>query len=271
MVIRFPGRHLVAALLFCAGAAGHPGLAHAQSFTIIAEDEWFPYSAERDGTPVGFAVDLVRAAYAAVGVEVVLRSMPFARCMEEVSSGAELGCFDTVREADTVERFHFHRTPLFAATLVIVAPADSSETNLTYADLKGRKVACTLGYTYGEPFQSDASIEKDFVQSDLSVLRLVANGRAPYGAVFDLVKDSLVAENAAELSGKLKVVGRLSHLDLYVAFSKERPESPAAADLLDSGLALIRANGTSAAIEQRWLRAFTGDSLPEAIGAGTAP
>ena len=57
-------------LLFLMGAATE---AFAQQrVTLVAENDWFPYSAERHGEPEGMAVDLVRAAYKAAGVELEL-------------------------------------------------------------------------------------------------------------------------------------------------------------------------------------------------------
>ena len=54
----------------------------AQRIRIGAEDDWRPYSYVVEGKPVGFAVDLARAAWAAAGVEVELVPLPYARCMK---------------------------------------------------------------------------------------------------------------------------------------------------------------------------------------------
>lgn len=224
--------------------------------TIVAEDNWYPYSAERDGAAEGFAVDLVRAAYRAAGHDVRFVTMPYARCLEEVRAGRELGCFDTTHEPENESRFLFHQVPLFSATIVIVGPADSPAQELTPADLRGQKVAITNGYTYGEPFQSDATINKDVVVSDLSVLRVVALKRATYGLVYDRVMASIISEHAAELAGKVKIVGMLSQQDLFISFSKARPEASEAMAALDRGLNLIKADGTYQAIEQRWVDRF---------------
>ncbi|WP_303978190.1 ABC transporter substrate-binding protein [Dongia mobilis] len=228
-----------------------------ETFQIVAESDWFPYSAERDGRADGMAVDLVRAAYGAAGHQVSFVSQPYARCLEEVEKGLQLGCFDTTREPENEARFLFHQVPLFSATIVIIAPIDSTAADLTASDLQGERVAVTNGYTYGEPFQSDASVDKDVVTTDLALLRVVALKRAAYGVIYDRVMASLIAENAGELSGKVKVVGVLNEQELYVSFSKERQEAVKAMAELDRGLALIKANGTYAAIEQKWVARFS--------------
>jgi polar amino acid transport system substrate-binding protein len=78
------------------------------TFRLVAENDWFPYSAERHGAPEGLAVDLVRAAFEAAGSKVELVSQPYARCLSEVEAGRQLGCFDTIREPSTEARFLFH-------------------------------------------------------------------------------------------------------------------------------------------------------------------
>ena len=37
---------------------------------LVAEDDWYPYSAKRNGQSEGLSVDIVRAAFASAGVTV---------------------------------------------------------------------------------------------------------------------------------------------------------------------------------------------------------
>jgi polar amino acid transport system substrate-binding protein len=259
---RFPlGALLVLAALL--GLAPVSSVAADESFKIVAENDWYPYSALRDGKLEGMAVDLVRAAYQAAGAKVEFVSQPYARCLEEVEAGWQLGCFDTTLEPATVARFRFHQTPLFSANIVIIAPVDSPAQDLEPADLKNQHVAVTNGYTYGEPFQSDASVDKDVVKNDLAILRVVAMKRVPYGVIYDKVMAHLLAEHGAELAGKVKIVGLLFQPDLYVSFSKKRPEATAAMAALDRGLKIIRKNGTYRDIEQYWATRFSVAGAPQ--------
>ena len=74
------------------------GVFAGERIRIGAEDDWSPYSSVAQGRPVGFAVDLVRAAWAASGVDVELVPLPYARCMKEVDRGLLAGCFDTLHD-----------------------------------------------------------------------------------------------------------------------------------------------------------------------------
>lgn len=234
-----------------------------ERYSIVAENDWYPYSALRDGKPEGLAVDLVRAAYAAAGAKVDFVSRPYARCLEEVEAGWQLGCFDTTREPANEARFRFHQRPLFSANIVIIAPVESTAQNLGPLDLRSQRVAVTNGYTYGEPFQSDPAVNKDVVKNDLAILRVVALKRASYGVIYDKVMAHLLAEHSAELAGKVKVVGLLFQPDLYVSFSKKRPEATAAMTALDLGLDIIRKNGTYREIEQHWANRFSVAGAPQ--------
>lgn len=244
----------VAVLLVLLGAAGRALPAAAEeAVTLVAEDDWYPYSSEQDGAPAGMAVELVRAAFAAAGQKLELISQPYGRCLEEVESGRQVGCFDTIREPQNETRFLFHAEPLFSARILIVAPVDSPAQDLGPRDLEGADVAVTNGYTYAEPFQSSGRVRKKVASSDLGVLRLVALNRTSYGVIYEQVMAHLLSQHGAELGGKVKVVGILSLPDLYVSFSRIHPDTPRAMAALDRGLARIRANGVYQEIEQRWM------------------
>ena len=48
----------------------------AEPLLIGAEDDWYPYTALRNGQIQGMSVDIVKAAFAATDTEIVLRSYP---------------------------------------------------------------------------------------------------------------------------------------------------------------------------------------------------
>ena len=52
----------------------------ALQLTLAGEDDWYPYTALKDGKLRGFSVDIIESAYAAVNVKVRFKSVPYARC-----------------------------------------------------------------------------------------------------------------------------------------------------------------------------------------------
>lgn len=221
---------------------------------LVAEDDWYPYSARQDGKAVGMAVDIVRAAFAAVDVAVELKSMPYARCMQVVKQGVELGCFDTLKDDTTRDAYLFHERPLFTATIGIYARSDFSGT-LSAADLKGRRVGLTNGYTYGDAVEKNAAIHKDVAPNDLLTMRKLVADRVEVALVYTRVADWLQTQHP-ELRGRVRQVGVLLQDGLYISFSKSHPDAPRVLPLLDRGLAKIRANGTHARIEAEWQRRY---------------
>lgn len=241
------------ATLFLALALG-PAPVCAEQITLVAENDWYPYTAQREGRITGLTVDLVRAAYASVGVSLQLKSMPFARCMALVERGDELGCFNSGQDLKhSQDAYLFHATPLLLNSNGIYARAESRESGLGPAALSGRRVGLTHGASYGNAIEANQAIVRVAALTDLANLRMLTAGRTDFAVVDDRVFDHLEQTNAGELRGRLKRVGKaFSDLPIYVAFSKRRPEAQRQAALLDRGLAALKATGEYQRIIDRW-------------------
>lgn len=226
--------------------------ADAPMIVLVGEDEWYPYSAYKDGKLQGLAVDVIEAAYAAVNVKVKFKTAPYVRCMMLAESGQELGCFDSLKDSKLVKTHLFHNNPIFKAEIGIYAKSDSKENNLKPADLKGKHVGVTHGYTYSDAVDGDQLILREVAPTDLSNLRKLLLNRSEYSLVYTRVVDYLMSKYPAEFKDKIRRVGSLNQSDLYLSFSKHRPESKKFANLLDTGLRKIRKNGVYAQIEQKW-------------------
>lgn len=225
---------------------------HAQTVTIGAEDAWYPYSAVVDNEARGFTVDLVRAAFAAVGVQANFVPLPYARCNLDVKNGSLLGCFDTARSAAVEADFLWHRKPMFYATVRVYARAPSQSSNITIRELAGKRVAVSNGYEYGDSFEKNKDVIRDNSPNDLSALRKLAMGRVDYALVFSRVDSMLIKQHANELSGKVVAVGELEKLPLYTIFSKTYPDSARYMELFERGFDVITKNGRLKEIEKQW-------------------
>lgn len=249
-LLRWPRMLMLFALLAAQGPCQAEGQAHV--LTLIGEDDWYPYSAVKDGSLRGFAVDVITAAYAAVEVPVKFRSAPYARCLKLVQIGQEAGCFDSLKDEKLSKDFLFHQEPILRAEIGIFAISEVAQTNLKPASLKGKRVGVTHGYTYTDEIDQDASIRREVAPSDLLNLRKLLLRRADYALVYTRVVDSLIARYPQEFKGKIHQVGLVSQDNLYVSFSKVHPDASRFAALLDQGLLKIRRNGQYAKIEQQW-------------------
>jgi polar amino acid transport system substrate-binding protein len=222
------------------------------TIVLVGEDEWYPYSAYKDGKLQGLAVDVIEAAYAAVNVKVQFKAAPYARCMMLAESGQELGCFDSLKDSKLVKKHLFHQEPIFKAEIGIYALADAKEHSIKVRDLKGRHVGVTHGYTYSDEIDGDQLILREVAPTDVSNLRKLLLNRSDYSLVYTRVVDYLVSKYPAEFKDKIRQVGSLNQSDLYLSFSKHRPEAKKFANLLDIGLRKIKKNGVYTQIEQKW-------------------
>lgn len=80
---------LLCLFTFCLALAG-------EVVTLGAEDDWAPYSSVVDRQAKGFAVDVVREAYALVGIGTKFDVLPYSRCMAATKAGTLMACFDAV-------------------------------------------------------------------------------------------------------------------------------------------------------------------------------
>jgi len=220
---------------------------------IGAEDDWRPFSYAVAGQPTGFAVDVVRAAWTAAGVELELVSLPYARCMKEVDRGLLAGCFDTLRDALLESRYRWHQQPLFRAMIGIYgrAGAVDARSPLTLESLRGKRVGTTHGYDYGEAFDGDRSMQRDVAPSDVSSLRKLVAGRIDYALVYDRAANAIGRANPELAQGYVRM-GVLAEQNLYLSFSRDFPGIERLIVLFDQGLTKVRSSGEYARIEARW-------------------
>ncbi|QNM95652.1 substrate-binding periplasmic protein [Chitinimonas koreensis] len=220
----FPFALLLAALAAwpAPNAAGTP--AAGTPIVIGAEDDWYPYSALRDGKPVGLAVDLVAAAFRRAGVAVELRPLPYARCMQLARQSKIAGCFDTLRNPRLEPLYRWHAVPLFSARILIYASTDRPAETVGYETLVGKLIAVTNGYDYGERFDGDMRMRRDPGLRDIDALRKLAAGRVDYALVYEQVANALLREDPA-LARRIRPVGVLIAPDIYLSFAPAYPAS----------------------------------------------
>lgn len=227
------------------------GLAAAETITINAEDDWAPFSSldRTAGKPQGFAVDVVRAAFASQGVTVQFRAVPFTRCLREVQANTALACFNIEKTGYNAKDFVWHATPLLDEPLAIFARKPYKR-QLTVDDLAGRRVALTRDYTYPSSLMNQPGLVKDYAGSDEQQLRKLLAGRVDF-AVINVHPARRLLFGNPDFLGQLHEVGQVNVAQFYVGFAPQNPASRRYAELLDKGLATLRANGQYALMQRQ--------------------
>ncbi|QDQ26120.1 transporter substrate-binding domain-containing protein [Chitinimonas arctica] len=223
--------------------------AWADTVTIGAEDDWAPYCAKVGNEAKGFAVDIVREAFKAAGVDVKFAVVPYARCMSEAKDGKLAGCFDAARNSLLENDYLWHAKPMFTAAINIYAPADSKESGLRPKDLEGKDVAVTNNYEYGDDFDRNTRIKRSVSNQDEQGFRKLLAKRVQYMVAYEKVANDIFAKNKADFTGKFNVVGTTAEPGLYIAFSKKTPDGAKYLEKFNQGLETIRKNGKYKTIE----------------------
>ena len=230
---------IIGTFLLLACFLGFSSRSLAETIYLGAENDWAPY-ANLDGT--GMANEIVKAAYKAVGIDVVFSVGPYNRLLKKVSEGHILGAFNVPKESANEKKYIFGNTPLFVARSAYYQNKDKPLSVGKKEDLvNGEKIGIVFEYGYGDFFAKNDRIVKIPVRSDLLNLRKLAKARIDATILYEKTAEKLIAEN--HMSGKIAKAFDSERLDIYVAFSKTFPKSSYYAEKLDQGLAVIKANG----------------------------
>ncbi|HEY0562282.1 MAG TPA: transporter substrate-binding domain-containing protein, partial [Methylophilus sp.] len=115
---------------------------HAETITLVAEDDWAPYSSmkpDKSG-PQGLTPELIKQAFKQKGIEVKYLTLPFARCMYLSLIGKYVGCFDATITLDNKDRYYWHKTPLFVEGVSVFAHAKAKVKDVKVSDMEGKTV-----------------------------------------------------------------------------------------------------------------------------------
>jgi polar amino acid transport system substrate-binding protein len=226
------------------------GFVVADTPRIGAEDDWYPYTAWRNGYVVGMSADIVRAAFATSDTPVELASYPYPRCMELARAGGLAACFNTTPDSHIRAQFLLPEQMLFSDDILLWARSGAEPLKNLDA-LAGKRVAVTIGYTYGEQFESRQDIQRVAVRRDLNGFLMLQRDRVDYVLAFRGTARALIEQNP-ELAGEFVALNTVHQPQLYLTFSRHHPQAPALLKRFDQGMRQIRQDGTYQKIIERW-------------------
>ena len=155
-------------------------LAYAEPLRIGAEDDWWPYTALRDGQVQGMSVDIVKAAFAATTTEIELLPYPYARCMQLALKGELVACFNTAPNAQIAVDYLLPKTALFHDDILLWARSSQATPLNALEQLAGKRVAVTIGYEYGDRFDSNQKLVRVPVRQDRNGFLMLQRQRVDY-------------------------------------------------------------------------------------------
>ena len=226
------------------------------SVVLSVEDDASPWS-RSDGS--GYANDLVVAAYRAVGVEVDLKVVPYARCKRMAVNGEVAGCFSTSPSPDSKGLIELSDRPLFSVTSgyfynVNKPPSVSRQESLPAETIVGT----VIGYEYPASFEQLRVQKKLVVEESPSEdvnLRKLAAGRIDLALLnYNEMKSPESLMKRAGVVGQVKTGFEAGSMNSYIAFSTKHPDGRWAREQFNKGFTIITANGTLHRIKKAWMR-----------------
>ncbi|WP_313517219.1 transporter substrate-binding domain-containing protein [Pseudomonas sp.] len=222
----------------------------ADRYVIGAEDDWYPYTALRDGKISGMSVDIVRAAFEAAGEEVELVAYPYSRCMQLARKGTIAGCFNTAPDRRIAAEFQLSQ-PLFSAEVLLWARREQAAPMNDLGLLAGKKVAMVLGYEYGPAIDQHPSLKRVPVRRDLNGFLMLQRGRVDYCVAYRGTSEELFREMPS-LRGQFVPVASVLRPQLSLSFSRQYAGADRLRQRFDAGLKTIRENGRYQSILTAW-------------------
>jgi ABC-type amino acid transport substrate-binding protein len=240
-------------LLLSAACMALPGAAAAAARPqILVEDAASPWS-NHNGE--GFANDLVRAAFAAAGVDVELVVVPYARCKALVMQAAAAGCLSMSASPELGSLVRFADKPLFSVTPRFYYNMDHRVTAKSLDALtRGMRVGIVHGYEY-PPFLAELGrrgIVFEAARSDVANLRKLAANRIDVALV---MTDEMRSEELIQRQAGVDNIGfafQSTPMEWFIGFSAAHPDGDARRRSFNAGFQAITENGTRRAIQAKW-------------------
>jgi polar amino acid transport system substrate-binding protein len=156
-----------------------PGLS-AQSKLVMVTEEWPPFRIVDHGTASGFAgidVDLAEKLENAIGLPIEIQRRPWARALEMMKSGEADLITGIAHSEERAAYILYVPTPYWSVVPVFYAKKGKGAAVRSYADLAGKSVGYSLSSKYFEPFNSDGSLKKVGLSTEVQILKMLSLGR----------------------------------------------------------------------------------------------
>lgn len=216
---------------------------------IGVEDSWPPYA---DAQGRGLSTNIVQAAFAAIGLQVIIEAKPYARVLRDLEAGLLDAGYNITRQASTENRFVFGSEPILTATVSFYYSPTAIHEYHSVTDVPtGTSIASIIDYEYGDLFESQRHRYQEYkVMRQSQIILMLMAKRVDAGVLYDRVAEYTL--DMMDLPESSLVRGARIHTsDVYVAFSRQNPRSQEYAALLDQGLRTIRENGVYDQLIQR--------------------
>jgi polar amino acid transport system substrate-binding protein len=235
-------------------AGSQAGTVVSAPLEVLVENAADPFS-RADGT--GYANDVVRAAFAAAGVPIMLTIVPYVRCKSRVLEGSAALCFSMSWDPSFQGKVKFADTPLFSVWPVYFERRDHPLRARSEDELgRGVMIGTIRSYEYPESTLQARERGAIFAEgsSESGNLKKLAAGRLDTAMVManSLTGTRLWLEQS-KVHGLVREAFRSpSQQVAFLGASTAHPRGLWALENYNRGIAIIEKNGVLDRIRKQW-------------------
>ena len=224
--------------------------ARAAETVILSADLWCPHTCDPASGHDGYMVDIAREALALAGLKSVYQVRPWATALSEIRSGLSDGLVGTLpNEVPDLPR---NQLALGHQANAFVVRADDPFVLTGLDSLDQRRIGAVKDYSYSPAIDTWLALHRDQVMRQSGTKAAIDNlEKLMSGRVDVVVDDEAVLRHGIILGGyggKVRIAGRMPGGSLHVTFSLLRRPNSDLPQLLDDGIAKLRASGRLADI-----------------------
>jgi polar amino acid transport system substrate-binding protein len=249
-ISRFARNTLVAVCAGVAVSVAGQALAAGKTFTVATDATWPPMEmVNAEKQIVGLDIDYLNAVAKEAGFAVSFKNTAW----DGIFAGLEAGQYDIIASSVTIteerrKKYDFS-APYIDIGQILVVP--KAETATALAGLKGKKVGAQIGTTGAFEIRKVEGVETKTYDEIGLAFEDMAAGRIA-GVVCDEPVAVQFALQKAEYQEKFKIVGSSFTTEAYGFVV--RKGNAALIELLDKGIAAVKAKKLDEQLRAKWLR-----------------
>ena len=221
------------------------------TITVATDATWPPMEMVNDNKEiVGYDIDFLRAVAEEGGFNVQFKNVAWDGIFAGIAAGKYDAIISSVTITDERKKTMDFSDPYINAGQILVVPRDLSGVT-TLAGLKGKKVGAQIGTTGAFEINKVEGVElKSYDEIGLAFEDMAA------GRISGVVCDTPVAADYAlqkkEYAEKFMIVGE-PFTDEYYGIAVQKGNKKLL-DMINKGIAAVKAKGIDKQIEEKWLR-----------------
>ncbi|WP_343565540.1 substrate-binding periplasmic protein [Kiloniella sp. b19] len=213
--------------------------------------EFPPYALynSETGEYSGLDVEIVREAFAAVGIDVSYAFMPWARAFKNVAEGRALALVTCLYNRERLELFRYSNAVSTADFSFVGLGSHLKPEDFSLGEAEDYKIGVGKGYASTRILEKRGFPKLDYSSDDLSLIRKLINKRV------DLLYGNSVAFRYQLApfveAGEVWDSTEQEH-NQYLCISRKHPRSEYYLDKFNEGLVLIKAQGVHQEIAKKY-------------------